>query len=142
MRAALLLTGALFLLASTGCVVPDERSVREIETATAVEEWIGELDRDLVIKWGAPDAVYQMQDGGRILTWRRNHTESEGGEFYTVTETRTIEGKKVVVPVTRQTPIITTKYECVVNVEIDVHGYVVAYTSEGNDCTAPPPPGG
>jgi len=139
-RAARIVTGALFLLAAAGCVVPQDRYGQEDETTAALEEWIGELDRDLVFKWGAPDAVYQMQDGGRILTWRRSRTESTGGELYTETETRTIDGEDVGIPVTRRTPIVTTRYECVMSVELDVDGYVVAYTTEGNDCTAPPLP--
>ena len=144
MRAALILIGTLLLLAAGGCAVPDDYGDyrdQGDDAAAALEDWIGLSDHDLVLKLGAPDAVYQMRDESRILTWRRSRTESQGGEIYTVTETRTVDGEKVVIPVTRQAPVTTTRYECVLNIEVDADGYVVGYTAEGNDCIVQPPPG-
>lgn len=134
MRAVLILIGVVFLLA--GCGGRDEVG----EPAAALREWIGQSDRALVMKWGAPDAVYTTKDGNRILTWRRSRTERQGGEVYTVTETRVVDGEKVVVPITRQAPVINWRYECVTSFELNRYGYIVGNTAEGNDCTAPPQP--
>ncbi|MDH3228949.1 MAG: hypothetical protein OEN55_04060 [Alphaproteobacteria bacterium] len=136
LRPALTLTGVLFLVAA-GCAAPDDDYDA---AATELDDWIGESDRALVLKWGAPDAVYTMKDGGRVLTWRQSRTESQGGEPYTVTETQIVDGAKVVVPVARRTPLITWRYECVTSFEIDPDGYVVGHTAEGNDCIAQPRP--
>jgi len=136
-RMAPVLSAVLVMMAAAGCAVPDEY---DASAATELDDWIGESDRVLVLKWGAPDAVYDTRDGGRVLTWRRNRTEHRGGELYTVTETQLIDGKKVIVPITRQKPVITWRYECVTSFEIDPDGYVVGHTEEGNDCVGQPQP--
>lgn len=127
---------ALFLLAAAGCAAP----YGEIVPPDPLEDWIGKSERALVLKWGAPDAVYDMKEGGRILTWRRSRTESQGGALYTVTETQVIDGKTVVVPLTREAPTITWRYHCTASFELDYDGYVVDYTAEGNDCGSSPLP--
>jgi len=136
LRTALIRTGFLFSLAASGCAQQDEGA----DELAALDDWIGESDRVLVLKWGAPDAVYDMKDGGRILTWRRSRVENQGGELSTVTETRIVDGKEVVVPVTRQAPVTTLRYECVTSFEIDPDGYIVRQTAEGNDCLDQPQP--
>lgn len=99
-----------------------------------LDAWIGREEGQLVLAAGAPDAVHPLQDGSRILTWRRSHTERQGGEITTVTETRTVEGKTVVLPVTRQEPIFEFHYECTASFEIDAKGIVRAHDMRGNDC--------
>lgn len=137
LRTALSLSGFLIFLAVTGCGGPDDDGDG---TAAGLDDWIGMSDRKLVLKWGAPDAVYDMKDGNRVLTWRRGRTERQGGEVYTVTETQIVDGKKVVVPITRQTPVTTVRYVCVTSFEVDRDGYIVGQTAEGNDCLEQPRP--
>jgi len=139
-RAAMTLTGVLLHLTIAGCTAPDEDAGPGPQAPVEPDSWIGALDREIVLEWGAPDATYQMQDGTRILTWRRSRTERKGGEIYTIAETRTVGGKTVVIPVTHQTPIVTSRYECVTSVEVDADGYVVGFTAEGNDCAEQPTP--
>lgn len=105
-----------------------------------MDDWFGFPDSDLVLKFGAPDGIYPMQDGGRILTWRQSRTETQGGEIYTVTETHSVNGKDVPVPVTRQKPAITWRYHCIVNFVVDPDGYIVGHTEQGNDCVGLPLP--
>ena len=136
LRMAFYLSAVLVLTAIAGCGAPDDYGDESAE----LDDWIGESDRALVLRLGAPDAVYQMQDGGRILTWRRSRTENRGGELSTVAETQIVDGEKVVVPITRQAPIITWRYECIMSFEIDPEGYVVRHTAEGNDCASQPRP--
>lgn len=141
MRTVLIPAGFLIVLFAAGCAAPNDGDLQyDDATAETLEDWIGVSDRDVVLSLGAPDAVYQMQGGGRILTWRTSRTEDRAGEIYTVTETQTVDGTQVAVPVTRQKPTITWRYECVLNIEIDAGGHVVGYTREGNDCTVPAPP--
>lgn len=137
LRSTLIRAGILILLVAAAC---SGRGGDDDEVAPELGDWIGMTDVKLVLKWGAPDSVYQMQDGSRILTWRHSRTENQGGEIYTVTETQTVDGKEVVVPITRQKPTITWRYECVTNFIVDPDGYVVWHTVEGNDCTTQPPP--
>jgi hypothetical protein len=132
-----IVSGFLLMLAAAGCSGQNDDGD---EVAAALGDWIGEGDRELVLKWGAPDAVYDMKNGSRILTWRRSRTESQGGELYTVTETQVVDGKKVVIPITHQTPVITWRYECVTSFEVDRYGNVAGYTAEGNDCIGQPQP--
>ncbi len=136
-RTVAILSGFLLVLAAAGCGGPDDGGD---EPAAGLDDWIGMTDRKLALKWGAPDAVYDMRNGNRILTWRRSRTERQGGELYTVTETRVVDGEKVVVPITRQTPVTTLRYACVTNFEIDRDGYIVGHTVEGNDCLDQPRP--
>lgn len=131
-----ILSGFLLGLAAAGCTGPEDVA----EEDDALDHWYDKSERALVLKLGAPDAVYEMKDGSRILTWRRSRTENQGGEISTIPETRIVDGEKVVVPITRQTPITTRRFTCTTSFEIDPDGYVVGYTAEGNDCVAPPPP--
>lgn len=102
-------------------------------------DWVGLSERALVLKWGAPDTVYTLQEGNRVLTWRHSRAEKVGGGVYTVMESRTVDGKQAMVPITRQAPVTTRQLECMTNMEIDPDGYVMGYKSEGNDCQLPPP---
>lgn len=136
MRAKLVLTALLSLLSAAACGGSDERAG---EAASPLDDWYDQPERTLVRKLGAPDAVYDLTGGGRILTWRRSRTETEGGELYTIPETQIVDGEKLVVPVTRQEPIRTVRYECVMSFELDQEGYIVGFTAEGNDCVVPPP---
>jgi len=99
-----------------------------------LDAWIGKSERKLVLAAGAPDSVHELKDGSRILTWRRQHTERQGGETVTETETRVVEGQTVIVPVTRQEPVFEFHYECMANFEIDTKGTVRAHNLVGNDC--------
>ena len=134
-RATRILIPMFCALAAAGC----DRWYEDVEEPSPLEEWIGLSDRNLVMKLGAPDRVYEMKDGRRIITWRHNRTEKNGGESYTVTETRLVDGRQAVVPVIRRTPVTTVRYECRMSFELDPNGYVVDYRAEGNDCTAPLP---
>lgn len=109
------------------------------EDDDALYDWVGESERALVLKWGAPDTVYALTDGNRVLTWRRSRTEKAGGGVYTVTEKRVVDGREELVPITRQAPVTIRRLECMTNIEIDADGYVTGYKSEGNDCRLPPP---
>ncbi len=131
-----IVSGFLLALAAAGCSGADDNA----EESEVLDEWYDESERILVLKLGAPDSVYEMKDGGRILTWRHVRTVNQGGEIHTAPETRIVDGEKVVVPIISQTPIVTQRYECMISFELDSEGYVVGYTAQGNDCVAPPPP--
>lgn len=118
----------LILAAIAGCARWERRESHRLDA------WVGKKERKLVLAVGAPDAVHELKNGSRILTWRRAHTESQGGEVTTETETRIVEGQTVIVPVTRQAPTFEFHYECMVNFEIDATGIVRRHNMQGNDC--------
>lgn len=102
----------------------------------ALQQWIGAPEAELVNTWGAPDSSYKMDDGNKILTWKRSRTEYRPGEIYTILETHIVDGAKQVVPVTRQDPGYTVTYECTTNFTIGTDGRVRRYTYSGSDCLA------
>jgi hypothetical protein len=121
---------AMLILASVaGCARWRERPAHD-----PLDAWTGKKERQLVLAAGAPDAVHDLKDGGRILTWHRSYTERQGGETTTVTETRTVNGQTVLVPVTRQEPSFDFHYECTTSFEIDKDGIVRGHGTHGNDC--------
>ena len=119
----------LILVVLAGCARWENR--REPHRLDA---WIGKSERKLVLAAGAPDAVHELKDGSRILTWRRSYSEQQGGEITTVTETRVVDGQTVVLPVTRQEPTFEFHYECTVSFEVNAKGVVRAHNMRGNDC--------
>lgn len=102
----------------------------------SLQQWIGAPENELVSTWGAPDSSYAMDDGSKILTWRRSRTEYRPGEIYTILETHIVDGTKQVVPITRQYPDQTVTYECTTNFTVGADGKVRRYTYSGNDCLA------
>ncbi len=118
----------LILATVAGCARWDRREPHRLDA------WIGKSERKLVLAAGAPDSVHDLKDAGRILTWRSRHTERQAGAISTVTETRIVDGQKVLVPVTRQEPTFEFHYECTASFEIDVGGIVRAHNMHGNDC--------
>lgn len=120
---------AVFFLALAACATG--KSYEE-----QLQQWVGAPESELVSTWGAPDSVYTMDNGSKILTWRRSRTEYNPGEIYTVLETHIVDGVKQVVPITRQNPGYTATYECTTNFTVGPDGVVKRYTYSGNDCLA------
>ncbi|UCH73988.1 MAG: hypothetical protein JSU82_16995 [Rhodospirillales bacterium] len=136
-RAAVIAACLIALLAPGGCGGSGDDAR---EQAVDLRGWYDRTEQALVRSLGAPDSVYDMRNGGRILTWRHSRTEREGGELYTEIETRVVNGETVLVPVTSQKPIVNVRYECMISFELDRRGYVVGYTADGNDCADTPRP--
>lgn len=99
-----------------------------------LQQWVGTPESELVSTLGAPNSVYRMDDGSKILTWRRSRTEYRPGEIYTILETHIVDGVKQVVPITRQDPGYTATFECTTNFTIGPDGRVQRFTYSGNDC--------
>jgi len=121
---------AILLIAviAAGCARWERREPHRLDV------WIGKSERKLVLAAGAPDAMHELKDGSRILTWRSRHSERQGGEIVTEIETRIVDGQAVNVPVTRQEPVFEFHYECTASFEIDTKGIVRAHNLVGNDC--------
>jgi hypothetical protein len=119
----------LILVSVAGCA-----RWRDRPDPDRLDAWNGKEERQLVLAAGAPDAVHDLKNGSRILTWRHSYSERQGGETTTVTETRTVNGQTVLVPVTRQEPTFEFRYECTVSFEVDRDGIVRGHSTHGNDC--------
>lgn len=102
---------------TTGRAADDERRKTRID---GLEGWIGASDRELVLTWGAPDAIYELADGSRVLTWRR------------VFMGPAIDGR----PAAAGTQPI--RYECVTNIDIGPGGAIRNYAVQGNGCPREP----
>lgn len=139
-KAIRLAAAALIATLPTGCARwyedRDDKADRD-----PLYAWLDEKDETLVMRWGAPDAAYELKEGGRVLTWRRERIERQGGEIFTVNESRIVNGKTVLAPVTQQKPFVNVRLHCTTSMKLDADGYVVGYDRDGNDCNyyLPPP---
>lgn len=118
----------LILATVAGCARWDRRERHRLDA------WIGKSERKLVLAAGAPDGVHSLTGGRRILTWRRSYSEQRLGQITTETETRVVDGKTVIVPITRQEPSFEFHYECTASFEVDAKGIVRAHEMHGNGC--------
>lgn len=85
-----------------------------------LDGWIGASDRELVLSWGAPDGVYQLADGSRVLTWRSVRIEPM--DRYATGDT----------PDSQQGAPV--RYVCITNIEVGPLGDIRDYTIQGNGC--------
>lgn len=113
---------AVAMLTVAGCVSGDE------SRGLGLDGWVGATDRELVLSWGAPDAVYQLADGSRVLTWRSVHIEAAGD--YTAARSGVADGQSVA-----PAPV---RYECITNIEVGPLGDIRDYVLQGNGCPRQP----
>lgn len=113
-----------------------------------LNQLIGQPADQLIQLWGPPERDYPLQNGNKVLSWRRSRTETTGGavtyqdvvttESGTTSAGTTYEGRKVSqVPVV--TPVQSREVECRTNLTVDPAGIIRAWSFEGEDCVAVPP---
>lgn len=126
-----IIPAAILILLTAGCATDYDTD----ETpALGLDGWIGATDRELVLSWGAPDAMYQLADGSRVLTWRSVYTGPATG-IYEDARPGVADGQ----PVTPFTPPSRyARYECVTNIEVGPFGKVRDYALQGNGCPQQP----
>lgn len=117
----------ILVLFAGGCATYGETDETR---ALGLDGWVGATDRELVLSWGAPDAMYQLADGSRILTWRSVNTGIAGE--YATAQPGVADGQPVI---SAGRPL---RYECVTNIEIGPFGKIRGYALQGNGC--PPQP--
>lgn len=113
-----IIPAVILILFAAGCATGDDTN----ETpALGLDGWIGATDRELVLSWGAPDAMYRLADGSRVLTWRSVYAEPGIADGQPVT-----------------LPVRSMRYECVTNIEVGPFGKIRDYALQGNGCPQRP----
>lgn len=122
-----LIPAIALLLFAGGCATYDDADETH---ALGLDGWVGATDRELVLSWGAPDAMYQMADGSRVLTWRSVNTDATAG--HAAARPGIADGQPAI------SPGGLMRYECVTNIEVGPFGKIRGYALQGNGC--PPRP--
>lgn len=47
-------------------------STSSVEYDNALQTWVGQSERDLVLKWGIPDRDYQLDKSTRLIAYKQN----------------------------------------------------------------------
>lgn len=114
-----------------------------------MNSWIGKSEGELVSSWGAPQNVYTLSDGSRVLTYYRARNVQIGGYSYqqptTLTTTGNVYGSgggsatynaRTATYQTVTTPAQNIQMQCTVNWTITSSGVIQRWSSQGNDCRA------
>jgi hypothetical protein len=65
----------------SGCVTDDELD-------RALGSWVGRDADDLVRAWGAPNSIYALKDGGRVISYERLTVQTTGSGDFRDTDSR------------------------------------------------------
>ena len=68
---------ACFLM--LGCV----SSTASVDYDAALQSWVGQSERDLVLKWGIPDRDYQLDKSTRLIAYKKNRQVYYPGTYST-----------------------------------------------------------
>lgn len=49
-----------------------------ITTAEIMKPWIGKSNQELLLSWGAPDGIAEIDDGKKVLTWKTIWSDDYG----------------------------------------------------------------
>ncbi len=95
--------------------------------------WVGVSDRELIEKWGAPDAVYEFDSTQKVVTYHQAKSVYFPGTSPTFYASRV--GDTVSVTPVGGTPGQLTNYSCKTDFTIENH-VVTKWRWEGNNCLA------
>jgi Sel1 repeat len=111
-----------------------------------LQTWVGHSEDELISRWGAPQNVYTLNSGGKVLTYDNRRNVQIGGYTTTVPVTTyqngTINGdvnanynSTSTTYVQRTTPVQNINMVCITRFTI-VNGVVQSWAWQGNDCKA------
>lgn len=102
-----------------------------------LQTFVGKPADRLVEAYGPPDKSYDMDDGRRVLQWRKEHIWTSGGFTRTKTvRSYTRDGRVVYIDVPYTEPERTHVEICVTRFFVDKDRKVTSWTHEGNACRA------
>ena len=94
-----------------------------------LDSWVGSSADELVSSWGAPNGVYEKNDGGRVLTYTRSHQSTFEGTTKTTVDAW---GQAT----TTTTPGTDITLRCKTTFVVSSTGRITSWSAEGNDCTS------
>ena len=97
----------------------------------ALDTWIGHSSDKLVEKWGAPNAVYNKDDGGKILTFVRSGSMYLPGTNTSNTTYNPYGGTTTTVT---SSPGTTIPLSCKTSFVISKDGKITSWSYQGNNC--------
>jgi hypothetical protein len=99
----------------------------------ALESWVGGSEDALVSSWGAPNGVYDKNDGGRVLTYFRSYQSTYEGTTSTKT---TVDAWGQATTTTSTTPGTDITLTCKTTFVVSSIGRITSWSYQGNDCTS------
>ena len=97
----------------------------------ALDTWIGHSSDKLVERWGAPNAVYNKDDGGKILTFVRSGSMYLPGTNTSNTTYNPYGGTTTTVT---SSPGTTIPLSCKTSFVISKDGKITSWSYQGNNC--------
>lgn len=97
----------------------------------ALDTWIGHPSDKLVERWGAPNAVYNKDDGGKILTFVRSGSMYLPGTNTSNTTYNPYGGTTTTVT---SSPGTTIPLSCKTSFVISKDGKITSWSYQGNNC--------
>ena len=122
MRYFLILT---IMLIATGCA-----TVQKYEGY--LQQWVGKKENQLISHWGVPDSSYKMDDGTKIITYKKNNDMLVGGDVVNSNCSYDWYGRQSCSAY--RTPSYVVHYGCKTNFIIK-DGVVQNWKHSGNSCT-------
>ena len=98
-----------------------------------LDSWVGGSEDELVSSWGAPNGVYDKNDGGKVLTYFRSHQSTFEGTTSTKT---TYDSSGYATTTTSTTPGTDITLTCKTTFVVSSTGRITSWSYQGNNCKA------
>ena len=106
--------------------------------------WVGHSEDSLIASWGAPQSVYTMASGKRVIEYAQGTTVPIGGYTYTKPQTTYHSGMvggslysgTSTQYVTEQTPTYNMQVWCKTSFIMDSNGTIESWRWSGNNCVS------
>jgi len=99
----------------------------------ALNSWVGASADNLVGSWGAPNGVYEKDDGGKILTYIYSRQSTFEGTTSTQT---TVDARGHATTTTSTIPGTDITLTCKTTLVVSSAGKITSWSYEGNHCRA------
>ncbi len=109
----------------TGCFATTAKYEASLDT------WMGHSSDELVERWGAPNAVYNKDDGGKILTFVRSSSMYMPGSNTSNTSYDPWGGTTTTVT---SSPGTTIPLSCKTSFVVSKSGKITSWSYQGNNC--------
>lgn len=115
-------------------------STSSVEYDNALQSWVGQTERSLVLKWGIPDRDYQLDKSTRLIAYKKNRQVYYPGTYSTCGNRRGRGGSMGVGvhfdpmwDCMGASPPYAENLSCETTFTI-IKGTITAWQRKGNDC--------